>query len=196
MVEILERYFKVLIDDGRSFRLLNLACGPSREIQELFLKEIKVSSKTDYICIDLDEEALDFSKQALNNIPANVKMRFLQENILELLKKPEDYQAKLGKCDIVYSIGLADYLPDKIMKKMINACFSFLKPQGTVILAFKITEKDPFAPVPPDWFCDWRFVPRSENDAEELIAASGIKDYSINKEWEETGKIEYFSINK
>jgi len=196
MVEILERKFNALNSDKSSFKLLNLACGPSREIQELFSKEIKIKSKTDYICLDLDKEALDFSKQALNNVPANVKMKFLQENILELLKRPEDYQAKLGNCDIVYSIGLADYLPDKIMKKMINACFSFLKPHGTVILAFKITERDPFAPVPPDWFCDWKFVPRSENDAEELITNSNIKNYSIAKEWEETGKIEYFFIQK
>ena len=196
MVEILERKFNALNSDKNSFKLLNLACGPSREIQELFSKKIEIKSKTEYICLDLDKEALDFSKQALNNVPANVKMKFLQENILELLKRPEDYQAKLGNCDIVYSIGLADYLPDKIMKKMINACFSFLKPQGSLILAYKITEKDPFAPVPPDWFCDWKFVPRSENDVEELIAISNIKNYSIVKEWEETGKIEYFSITK
>jgi len=196
MVEILERKFQALKSSQGNFKLLNLACGPSREIQELFAKKIKVNVKTEYVCLDLDKEALDFSRQALANVPENVKMKFLQENILELLKKPKDYQDKLGERDIVYSIGLADYLPDKIMRKMINSCFTFLKPQGELILAFKITEKDPFAPVPPDWFCDWKFVPRSENDVEELFAASNIKNYSIKKEQEETGIIQYFSIKK
>jgi len=196
MVEILEKQFKTLQDKTQNFKLLNLACGPSREIQELFLKELNVQSNVNYICLDLDKEALDFSKKALKNIPGKVKMKFFQENILELLKKPEQYQSKLGNCDIVYSIGLADYLPDKIMRKMINAGFKLLKSKGSLILAFKITDKDPFAPVPPDWFCDWRFVPRSEDDVEELIKTAQIENYSVSKEWEETGKIEYFFINR
>jgi len=72
-----------------------------------------------------------------------------------------------------------------------------IKPGGKLIFAFKITSKDPFAPLPPKWFCDWIFVPRNQQDVYKLLDNSGIKKESILKEeFEESGRINFITVRK
>jgi len=194
MVEILKDFLETA--GGKPVNILNIPCGPCREIKELFSGLEQNIGKVNYLCVDFDQEALDFSRKELAAIPGKVKLRFLQEDIFNFIKSPQRYAKRLGKFDLIYSIGIGDYLPDKITQKLLSFCWQFLKPGGSLIFAHKIEEKDPFAPLPPDWFCDWEFIPRNEADIERLITLSGIKGHSLKKEWEKSGLIAFFILKK
>jgi len=194
MVEILKRF--VSSSEANRLNIMNVACGPCREIRELFSQRFNFNSRINYLCVDFEKEALDFSRKALINISSKVKARFVRENIMNLIRRPQLYQKRFGKYDLVYSIGLGDYLSDSIVKKLMKFCWYFLKPGGQMVFAHKIEDKDPLAPLDPDWFCDWEFVPRSESDVDNLIHSAGLVDFSIAKEWEESGRILFIRIIK
>ncbi|MCM8824483.1 MAG: PilZ domain-containing protein [Candidatus Omnitrophica bacterium] len=174
--------------------ILNIACGSCREIREL-LPSLKTKSSIVFSCLDWDEEALGFSEATLSPIkPKNVEFKFIKEDVMNLIKN-ESTILSLGKQDLIYSIGLIDYLPDRILKKLIYALYQLLEKDGKLILTHKNREKT-FPPIPPDWFCDWKFVPRNKEEVIDLFYKCGISDFSLSTESDDFEYIYYFTITK
>ncbi len=196
MVEVLKK----TTDEfrGRNFRILNLPCGPARDVQEFVnLSGIRKDINIEIVCVDQDKGALDFAQGMIKNLPANIKIEFRQGDILNYIRRPEEHIRELGKFDFVYSIGIADYLPDKLLKNMLSFSWQLLGDRGFITYAFKIEDKDPFAPIPPKWFCDWIFVPRNTLGAVELVK-SGISGNSCmeKEDWEKSGRIVFLTAKK
>lgn len=174
--------------------ILNIACGSCREIKELF-PHLRIKSDITINCLDWDEEALQFSRDSLLPIsPKNVHFNFIREDVLSIGKEGSLVKP-LGKQDLIYSIGLIDYLPDRILSKLIYALYQLLPKGGKLILTHKNKEKT-FPPVPPDWFCDWKFVPRNKNEVIELFHNCGLSDFSLEMDVDDFEYIYYFTITK
>ena len=190
--EILRKF----LEERDETKVLNLACGSCREIRELFEREDETLQKKNmsFSCLDWDEDALNFSKNKLKSLLDNVKLKFIKENVLNFVKNGKFFEEN-GKQDLTYSIGLADYLPDRVLKKMIKNLFDGLNKNGAFILAHK--DKDiSFSHLPPEWFCDWVFVSRNEKDLLNLIEEAGINNYSHSIEREKSGQIFFITITK
>lgn len=191
MTELLKSTIKKI--DLPSIDILNLGSGSCREMNELFDNpEIMGLKKTRFTFVDFDKEALEFSKERLNNVPKNIKIEFLNEDIINLVRYKEG--EKLGKQHIIYSIGLADYLPDRVLKHFISTAFSLLYSGGKFIIAHK--DKDKFKPLVPDWFTDWVFYPRNVKSLMKLVEDSVAGNYSFDLDWENTNKIFFLTITK
>lgn len=154
----------------RLINILNIGCGSCREIRELFKSDISSGKNVNITLIDQDEDALVFSRDSLANIsniiPENVKFNFLKENALNIFKKNE-YKDILQGQDMIYSIGLTDYLPDIYLGRLIKVCFELLNPNGKLIFAHKNIKQ--YKALAPDWFCDWSFFPRSKKDIIDIV---------------------------
>lgn len=174
-----------------SVRILNLACGSCREIKELLSSSGVHKKRIIFEFVDQDGDALEFAKDSLGKLPRNIEIKFSKENILDIVNKPSYYSGLIGKQDMVYSIGLADYLPDRILKKLIRFCFGLLLPGGRLIITHK--DMDKYKPLDPDWFCDWTFIPRNRKRLSNLIKDSGIDNFSIAIE-RDNSKIILFTI--
>jgi len=194
MVELLRQQIGSSVK--KNLAVLNVACGPCREIRELYQGGFKSKTKVHYVCTDFEEEALRYSKDKLAGVKSDFRFNFLKEDIMNFLRRPGQYAKRLGKFDLVYSIGLGDYLPDIVVKKLMKFCWGFLRSGATMVFAHKIEDRDPFAPAAPAWFCDWEFVPRSEKDIDGLIASAGLSNFSIEKDWEKSGRILFVKITK
>jgi len=188
--EILKDY--ILNSNLNEIKILNLACGSCREIRELL--EILDTKKYIYFTlIDWDEEALGFSKDELLKFNKNnIVFNFVKEDILHLIKKD---LTNFQKQDFIYSIGLIDYLPDKILKRLIYVIFQLLNEKGKIVLTHKNREKT-FPPLAPDWFCDWKFVPRNKDEVINLFYSCDIKNFKIDVTSDEFEYIYYFNIVK
>lgn len=174
--------------------VLNIACGSCREIKEL-LTSIETKGSITFNCLDWDDEALQFSKDTLLPIsPKNISFNFLKEDVMNIGKEGSPTQS-LGKQDIIYSIGLIDYLPDRILGKLLNALYQLLHKDGKLILTHKNKEKT-FPPVPPDWFCDWKFVSRNKDEVIKLFHNCGFSNFSLETEADDFEYIYYFTITK
>ena len=174
--------------------MLNLACGSCRELKELLRGEA-VRKEVDFTCIDQDREALDFAKDNLASYSQrNVTFRFIEDNILNLFKSPDHYRKSLRTYDVVYSIGLADYLPDRILSKLLQFGYYLLESGGKFIITHK--DKDRYAPIPADWYCDWNFVKRSQDDLITLVKNACKDGPRIDIEREKTGCIFFLVLTK
>lgn len=176
-------------------KLLSIACGPSQEVRELFAEPILLNGKkVVFTGLDHDPGALDLSSAALKNLPPNVEARFLEESVLNLIRG-ERYYDVVGKQDIIYILGLSEYLPDRIFKKLFSFLYKLLNDNGVLV----ITSKDKnihFPTVPPDWFCEWTFGNRTEDDLINIAKGQGAGDYSLKVERESSGTIIFLTLTK
>lgn len=179
-----------------NINILNIACGSCREIKEIFSSDVRdINKKICFTLVDQDEEALNFSKEILEFYGSeNLRFKFLQHNILYYAKEEQKYAEILGKQDMIYSIGLADYLPDRILKKLISFCFRLLRPKGSLILAHK--DITMHRPVATDWWCDWTFYSRDEKNLLDLIRNCEISNFNIKIEREKSNVILFLTITK
>jgi hypothetical protein len=181
--------------DLASIKLLNIACGPSREIREL-LSDPYLSLRKNFIFtgLDNDEEALKFSQSKLNNLPSNIQVRFLNENVLSIFRDSKYYDI-IGKQDIIYILGLTEYLPDRIFKKLIRFLYQLLNDKGMLVITYK-DEDMLFPSLPPDWLCDWAFIKRAKDDLVNTAKELGSDKYSLKIEKEGTGYIFFLILTK
>lgn len=182
-----------------SKRILNIACGSCREIRELLLggddSTAIASQAAEFVCLDQDPEALEFSKRCLSAVPRNtgVAVNFIQNDVVALAKKSKQDQP-LGTFGLIYSIGLADYLPERLLKCLIEFCIRSLEPAGKLVIAHK--DIDQYKPLPPNWFCDWNFYPRDEEMLLEIVRSIGVDPSAISVEREPSRRVAFFTVKK
>lgn len=180
---------------AQDLRILNLASGSCREVRELQSEMNKTRSdlKIVFSCVDQDAQAIEFSRSAIGNHNGHYTITFIQENILKYARYPEKYLGNLSNQDLVYSIGLADYLPDKILQGLIRFSYLALRRGGKLVLAHK--NCDAHNPLAPKWYCDWEFIPRNETYLIKLFKEAGITENCQIKH-DPAGNIFFVTIEK
>ena len=175
--------------------ILNIGCGSCREIAETLSDGRKPVKKVHFNLVDQDEEALLFSEKALKLTKSDHStFKFFPHNILDYLRKEQKYLDILGKQDLVYSIGVTDYLPDRMLKKLISFCLKLLKPKGTLVLAHK--DREAYKPVASDWWCDWTFYPRDEKKILKMLSECETSGFDLKTEREKSNIIMFFTLTK
>jgi extracellular factor (EF) 3-hydroxypalmitic acid methyl ester biosynthesis protein len=167
MNEILGDFIKN--SKSSSIKILNIGCGSSREIRELIENGLRSDKKVVFTLVDQDNDALDFSRTSLDELVklnGNVQFKYVKENVLNLFRNNK-YNNLLKGQNLIYSIGLADYLPDIYLGKLIKFCFEILTMKGELIIAHKNIKK--YKAVAPDWFCGWTFFPRDKKELVNLV---------------------------
>lgn len=181
--------------DLETIKLLNVACGPSREIREL-LSDSYLSSRKKLIFtgLDNDEDALKFSQTKLNNLSPNIQVRLLNENVLNIFRDKKYYDI-IGKQDIIYILGLTEYLPERIFRKLTDFLFQLLNDKGMLVITYK-DEAISFPSLPPEWLCDWNFIKRAKDDLINTAKSLSSGKYSLKIEREGTGYIYFLILTK
>jgi SAM-dependent methyltransferase len=158
------------IIDQDSINIMNLACGPNRELFD-FLADFEATEKIEATCIDIDADALQYTDKHVNTFSHNANIRLMTENLVKwaLGRTQHDF----SKQDIIYSAGLTDYLEPKLFVRLIDRCYQQLKPGGNFILGN-------FAPNPDRIFMDhilqWRLIYRTARELKEVFADSLFGD--------------------
>ena len=172
--------------------LLNIACGSSRELMGL-APEIRASGAR-ITCIDTDDDALSFAQNRISYTGAGDHVEFRKYNALRLF----DYDLAMsdfGKQDIIYSVGLFDYLPSDFLVRMFGTLYRLLNEGGTLVLAFKDAAR--YDHHIYHWLVDWDgFQQRKEDDFKRIIAESGFDHSSISERRDETGLIVFYLVSK
>ncbi len=183
----------------KQLKILNLACGPCREIRELlFDNSIPCDKSIDFVLVDQDSETLKFAKEKISKIVIpKMKLSFIKADVISFFKSESFNRYKVVKFDLIYSIGLADYLPDSILGSLMRYSFNSLCVGGCLIIAHKNIKIYPA--LVADWMCDWKFLPRSVNDLKQLIMKSLEKEKSrvkVKLEMKKNERVFFFTITK
>lgn len=154
---------------GGNARILNVACGPGREYVGGFLDS--VAGDVEITCVDNDTAALDFVQtHVAPNLSSQINVRFQRYNALRMVSG-ETNVAKFGRSDIIYSVGLCDYIPDDYLIPMLRGWRESLAEGGVVYVAFKDMEL--YDKAVYQWLMDWYFYQRTFEDCRQLFVEAG-----------------------
>jgi extracellular factor (EF) 3-hydroxypalmitic acid methyl ester biosynthesis protein len=171
LCDLLDQLCRQRLNGGRPLHIMNLACGPCRELFDL-LARCDYSQFINVLCIDIDAEALQYANRYVNTSPHQASVRFMNENVIKwaLGRAKHDF----GPQNIIYSSGLCDYLDRGLMTRLIERCYGQLSTGGALIIGN-------FTPANPDrQFMDnimyWRLIHRDEDEMRQLFSETSFGD--------------------
>ena len=162
--------------------ITNIASGPASEIFDVF-SNLNDKSNLMVNLIDFDLQALLSVDRKLikSKLADNVKL--INENILYLILGRR--KIDVDKQDLVYSMGITDYLNDKIVVKLIDFIYDTLSPNGRVILGNFHPKNSTRAFM--DYVLEWKLFHRTEEDMNNLFLSSKFQKQCTNIRFEPEG---------
>ena len=152
----------------RPMNVLNVASGPCWEYTHGWRG---VSRPLRVTCIDMDREAIGYVERQGETLEARgIHLQTKVYNALRMSSAPNNIK-HFGKPDVIYSVGLCDYLPDNSMIRILRGWRETLAPGGIVYVAFKDCEQ--YDATGYAWHVDWHFIPRTSDDCHRLFAEAG-----------------------
>jgi extracellular factor (EF) 3-hydroxypalmitic acid methyl ester biosynthesis protein len=165
--------------------VLNVACGPCREYTDNFAptnhRQIRLT------CVDNDTQALDFvATNVAPQIAHGITATCVRYNALRMTSVRHNVE-RFGRPDIIYSVGLCDYIPDEYLVPMLRGWRESLSEGGVVYVAFKDGLK--YDKAEYQWLVDWFFYQRTEDDCRALFEAAGYDLHLLELTRDATGVI-------
>jgi SAM-dependent methyltransferase len=189
-----EDFKKIIISavkscSGKEVRIMDVASGPCREIQELLTGELKGHTGVVFDCYDQDENAWNYAKSLLGEDAARVK--FIKENVVRIALKKNVESQMPQKYDLIYSTGLFDYLDKRIATRLVTNLRKMLKPGGTLAISdVREKYKNPSVHF-MEWVGDWNLVYRSDDEFREIFLDSGFAEQDLSFGSDQQGMLQY-----
>lgn len=149
---------------GRALRVTSLACGPARELFDIFGA---VAHPLHATLVDLDADALAYCAARRGRL----EVAFAQANLIHVALGRSELA--LAAQDLIYAIGLIDYLGDGVVVRLLDYIHGALRPGGRVIVG-NFHVRNPTKAF-MDHVLDWKLIHRSEADMRRLFAASRFR---------------------
>ena len=132
-----------LAREGRNARILNMGCGPAREVQD-FISQTDLCEKADFTLMDFNDETLEYARKIMENLKKEkhraTPIAIVKKSVHTILK--ESFKPFSGtpekRYDLIYCAGLFDYLEDRICKRLMDYFYGLLEPGG-LLLATNVT---------------------------------------------------------
>ncbi len=169
-------------------KILNVACGPFQEhaVGNMF----PTNRPVQVTCVDYDSAALAHVESLAGlRDTGQTDIRCVRYNALRLAT-PAPFQEQHGTFDVVYSIGLFDYIPDRYLVPMMSGLRQLLTETGTLYVAFKDMRR--YDKTDYQWLVDWHFLQRTEEECRDLLVQAGVDGPSLKMTRDETGTIMNF----
>jgi len=164
-------------------RILDIASGPCREYQDW--PSFSADRKIEIVAMDSDPLAIEYVQSHVRLNGAS-ELRAVHYNALRTRSAAAN-KKKFGTFDIIYSVGLCDYLADKHLIGMLSAWRQTLKPDGVVYVAFKDSER--YDKTFYQWHADWFFYQRTQQETLRLFELAGFDIDQMQMTRDETGII-------
>ncbi|MDX1965930.1 MAG: hypothetical protein SFV23_02055 [Planctomycetaceae bacterium] len=169
----------------RSLKILNIASGPGREYVGGW--GLPDDCRVDVTCADLDDEAIAFVQQnVIPTLPPTMSMKMVRHNALKIGNVKMNHEA-FGVPDVIYSVGLFDYIPDRLLVRMLGGLRETVAKSGVIYLAFK--DCNFYDATAYQWLVDWYFYQRTEAECRALLAQAGYPVDELEMTRDDTGSI-------
>lgn len=138
LVDFLKRMADAARQAGKTFRILNVGCGPAIEIQR-FMQSYPHPESLSFDLVDFSEETLTWTREKLSSIIKQIgkpiSINYVHDSVHQLLKRRIDPASDSAReFDAVYCAGLFDYLSDKVCARLTAHFAARTLPGGTVLI--------------------------------------------------------------
>lgn len=136
-----------VVRGGRDAKILNLGCGPAREVQD-FIIGSELSGRAEFTLLDFNDETLLHLRAAFEDIKRRhhrvTRVKLDKKSVHQVLKEGGRSAARApeDQYDVVYCAGLFDYLSDQVCKRLMNIFYDQLAPEG-LLVATNVDESNP-----------------------------------------------------
>jgi hypothetical protein len=181
---------------GRPARILSLGSGPAREV-ELFLANAGTQSgRAEFTLIDQEQMALRYAHEktyshALKS-QGRYSVRALNISFTDILRGISAMNS-LPQQDMIYSVGLLDYLTDRRATGIVRRLHDMLAPGGLLIVG-NMNETPLSNLWPMEFITDWTLYYR--NEPQMLAWADGLHSTRTWTETDPTGRVRLLYVLK
>lgn len=197
MEMVLQEIDAVVAERGvHTAKILSVGSGPAREV-ELFLSKVALNGRrAEFTLIDQEQAALTFALE--NTWPHIVRsaghatVQGLNLSFTEVLRTGTTI-GNLPPQDLIYSVGLIDYLVDRRAATTVHHLYALLAPGGLMIIGNM--NDTPLSNLwPMEFIADWSLYYRSE--AEMLAWTEGLDCASAWTQTDPTDRVRLLFIRK
>lgn len=182
-----------LKSNASDISVASIGCGPAKELQD-FLTRFDNYSRCKFSLIDSDKNALQFCQDKILEIELRKKLRtktkFIHKSVIEIVREKESFFSE--KQDLIYSVGLFDYLKTDFSKQLIRMLFENLNSNGVLVVG----NFDPSCPTKNylEYTMEWYLIYRDNSEMIELAdLLKNIASVDVEKEPE---KVNNFLVIK
>jgi len=174
---------------NQPIKIMDLACGPCRELKELMAMVSFSSKRVQIDCLDQDQRALDYAKSLLLGYTSIVT--FVRENVLRIALMKNIELNIQDRYDLIYSTGLFDYLDQRAAVRLVANLKKILKAKGMLVIS-DVRDKYQNPSVHfMEWVGDWNLVYRSDDEFIRIFFDSGFKEKDLQTSSEQQGIMQY-----
>lgn len=165
--------------------ILSVACGHMREARMLSTQRLDRAERI--VAFDQDEASLSEISRSLGDCSA---LSVVPGSVRRLIAGKQD----LGKFDLIYSLGLFDYLEQSVSRRLTRVLFDALKPGGRLVIAnFLPMEDSAFM----EAFLEWNLIYRTPAEILDMAGGIGSRPVSdTNYAGEPTGTVGFLELSK
>ena len=168
---------------GRPARVLSLGSGPAREVELFLASSAAQSGRAEFTLIDQEQRALRYANE--KTYPHTLKsqgrysVRALNISFTDILRGISAMNS-LPQQDLIYSLGLFDYLTDRRATSLLRRLYDMLAPGGLLIIG-NMNETPLSGLWPLEFITDWTLHYR--DDPQMLAWTDGL---GTARAWTET----------
>jgi len=166
----------------RAARILSLGSGPAREVETFLAHNGMHGRRAEFTLIDQEQAALNYALEKtyphVLSAAGQARMQCLNMSFTDILRGTGAL-GSLPPQDLIYSVGLIDYLVDRRANSLVHRLYETLAPGGLLIIG-NMNETNLSNLWPMEFITDWSLFYRS--DAQMLAWTDGL----AGKAWTET----------
>ena len=164
---------RVLENDGEAavFCTVSLGCGPAREVSEYIRRNRTWPGKTLWTLVDQEEEALSVAYQAsrreIGKWQSNADLSLLNLSFVQMLNEGFPLQEP-GTQNLIFSVGLFDYLRESRAQTLIPALYELLSDGGLLAIGNAVAPNEFYWGA--EFLADWTLLYRTKDEMKDLAA--------------------------
>jgi len=174
--------------NNAKLRIMDLACGPSRDIKENLYENKTLLKNVVFDCYDNNAQAIEVAENMLKDFP---NVNFFKENALRIAFRKDTSNVIGKKYDLIFSAGLFDYFTERVAIRLVEGLKKLLKPEGTLFIA-NVRDKYSNPSVHfMEWVGEWNLIYRDDNAFSKIFLDAGFKANQLKLNYEQQGIIQY-----
>lgn len=180
----------------RPSRILSLGSGPAREIELYLASSAAHSGRAEFTLIDQERMALRYAHEKtyphVIRLAGQHSVRALNISFTDVLRGISAMSA-LPEQDMIYSVGLLDYLTDRRAASLTRRLYDMLAPGGMLIIG-NMNETPLSNLWPMEFITDWTLYYRDEPQM--LAWVDGLQDAKSWTATDPTGRVRLLYVLK
>jgi SAM-dependent methyltransferase len=175
IIKILEEEHTRVIsrnDDGTSFRVVSLGCGPAREVSDFIARNRTWPGNVVFTLIDQEEETLSFAYQAsrreIGKWDCDVHLNLLNLSFVQMISEGLPLREPNSQ-HVIFATGLFDYIRESRAQHLIRAMYEVLEDDGILAIGNAVAPNEFFWE--PEFVMDWTMLYRTRD---EMLRLAGL----------------------